>query len=252
MNFGVNSNFFSSMMGGGISGSLYSSLGDYAMIKNGSYSKLVKAYYAQMSDDKTTSKTSSSKKNETTTKTKEETNKKELTETKTKADSLKSSASALMDAGKKSLFTKVDVKDEATGTTTQQYDTDKIYKAVKQFASDYNALVTDAKKSTSTAIVRKGTTLMGEMSARKDMLEDMGITINSDNTLSVDEKAFKDADMRDVKNLFNGSHSLSAKAYQKAIEINNLSSSAASSDALYNSKASYVATYAGTLYNGSL
>ena len=252
MNFGVNSNFFSSMLGGGISSSLYSSLGDYAMIKNGSYGKLVKAYYAQMSDDKTTSKTSSRPKRNEETKVKEETDKKEYTETKTKSASLKNSASALMDVGKKSVFTKTDVKDAETGTTTQEYDTDKIYKAVKQFTSDYNALITDALKSRNTSIARKGTTLKGEMTARKDMLEDIGIKINSDNTLSIDEKAFKEADMRDVKNLFNGSHSLSAKAYQKAIEINNLSSSAASSTSLYNSKAGYVASYAGTLYNGSL
>lgn len=248
MNFGLNSNFFSSMLGGGISSSLYSSLGDYAMIKNGSYGKLVKAYYAQMSDDKTSS---NSKRNEET-KIKEDTDKKELTETKTKSASLKTSASALMDVGKKSVFNKTDVKDAETGETTQQYDTDKIYKAVKQFTTDYNALITDALKSTNTSIARKGTTLKGEMTARKDMLEDIGIKINSDNTLSIDEKTFKDADMRDVKNLFNGSHSLGAKAYQKAIEINNLSSSAASSNSLYNSKANYVASYAGTLYNGSL
>lgn len=248
MNFGLNSNFFSSMLGGGISSSLYSSLGDYAMIKNGSYGKLVKAYYAQMSDDKTSS---NSKRNEET-KIKEDTDKKELTETKTKSASLKTSASALMDVGKKSVFNKTDVKDAETGETTQQYDTDKIYKAVKQFTTDYNALITDALKSTNTSIARKGTTLKGEMTARKDMLEDIGIKFNSDNTLSIDEKTFKDADMRDVKNLFNGSHSLGAKAYQKAIEINNLSSSAASSNSLYNSKANYVASYAGTLYNGSL
>lgn len=252
LNSNLNSNFFNSMLGTGSTssgfGSLYSSLADYAAIKNGSYGKLVKAYYAQMSDD-----TSSAKKS-TTTKTKEkektDTEKKTLTETKAKADAVKKSANALMETGKKSLFTKVDVKDEETGKTTQQYDTDKIYKAVKQFVSDYNSLITDAGKSSSTAIARKGITLNGEMTARRDMLEDVGITINEDNTLSIDEEKFKEADMRDVKDLFNGSHSLSAKTYQKAVEINNLSTSAASSNSLYSSNATYVASYSGTLYNG--
>lgn len=254
LNSNLNSNFFSSMLGTGSAGSgfgsLYSSLADYASIKNGSYGKLVKAYYAQMSDDDTsTKKTSNTKIKE---KVQDDTAKKSLTETKTKADAMKTSAGALMDVGKKSLFTKVDVKDEKTGETTQQYDTDKIYKAIKQFASDYNALITDTGKSSNTSIARKGTTLKGEMTARKDMLADVGITINADNTLSVDEEKFKEADMRDVKDLFNGSHSLSAKVYQKAVEINNLSTSAASSDSLYNRNANYVASYAGTLYNGSL
>lgn len=256
LNSNLNSNFFSSMLGtsstGSGFGSLYSSLADYASIKNGSYGKLVKAYYAQMSDDDTSTKKTSS----TTTKTKEKAEsdaaKKTLTETKTKSDALKTSAGALVDVGKKSLFTKVDVKDEETGKTTQQYDTDKIYKAVKQFASDYNALIADVGKSSNTSIARKGITLKGEMTARKDMLEDVGITINADNTLTVDEEKFKEADMRDVKDLFNGSHSLGAKVYQKAAEINNLSTSAASSDSTYNKNATYVASYAGTFYNGSL
>lgn len=254
MNSHLNSNFFSSMMGtsstGGGFGSLYSSLADYASIKNGSYGKLVKKYYAEMSgDDTSTKKTSNIKVKEKTT---DETAKKSLTETKTKSDAMKTSASALMDVGKKSLFTKVDVKDKETGETTQQYDTDKIYKAVKQFASDYNALIADASKSSNISIARKGITLKGEISARKDMLEDVGITINADNTLSVDEEKFKEADMRDVKDLFNGSHSLSAKVYQKAVEINNLSTSAASSNSTYNRNATYVASYSGTFYNGSL
>ncbi len=254
MNSNLNSNFFSSMLGtssmGGGFGSLYSSLADYASIKNGSYGKLVKAYYAQMSgDDTSTKKTSNTKVKE---KTEDDTAKKSLTETKTKSDALKTSAGALMDVGKKSLFTKVDVKDKETGETTQQYDTDKIYKAVKQFASDYNALIADTSKSSNISIARKGITLKGELTARKDMLEDVGITINADNTLSVDEEKFKEADMRDVKDLFNGSHSLSAKVYQKAVEINNLSTSAASSNSTYNKNATYVASYSGTFYNGSL
>lgn len=112
MNSHLNSNFFSSMMGtsstGGGFGSLYSSLADYASIKNGSYGKLVKKYYAEMSgDDTSTKKTSNIKVKEKTT---DETAKKSLTETKTKSDAMKTSASALMDVGKKSLFTKVDVK----------------------------------------------------------------------------------------------------------------------------------------------
>lgn len=254
LNSNLNSNFFSSMLGTGSAGSgfgsLYSSLADYASIKNGSYGKLVKAYYAQMSDDKTsTKKTSDTKVKE---KAEDDTVKKSLTETKTKSDALKTSAGALMDVGKKSVFTKVDVKDEETGKTTQQYDTDKIYKAVKQFASDYNALIADVSKSSNTSISRKGITLKGELTARKDMLADVGITINSDNTLTVDEEKFKEADMRDVKDLFNGSHSLSAKVYQKAVEINNLSTSAASSSSTYNKNATYVASYSGTFYNGSL
>lgn len=250
----LNSNFFSSMLGSSSTtsgfGSLYSSLADYAALKNGSYGKLVKAYYAQESGDDTSTKSTST--TSTKTSTVSEATKKTLTETKTKADALKTSAGTLMDVGKQSLFTKVDVTDEETGETTQQYDTDKIYEAVKQFVSDYNALIADVGNSSNTSIARKGITLTGEVTTRKDMLEDIGITINADNTLTIDEEKFKEADMRDVKDLFNGSHSLGAKVYQKAVEINNLATSAASSSSTYSNSATYVASYTGMLYSSSL
>lgn len=251
LNSNLNSNFFSSMLGTGSTGStgsLYSSLADYAAIKNGSYGKLVKAYYAQQSGETTSA---NKKKDTVKTKTDVDNDKKKLTETKTKADAVMKSADALMERGSKSLFNKVDVKDEETGETTKQYDTDKIYKAVKQFASDYNALVSNVSKSTNSSVLRKGITMTGDMKAKEDALNDIGITINSDNTLSVDEKKFKEANMLDVKSMFNGALSISGKAYQKANEINNLSSSAASANSLYNSSAAYVNSYSGTFYNGS-
>ena len=245
----LNSNFFNSMLGGTGSsgfGSLYSSLGDYSMIRSGAYRTLVKAYYAQESGDTKTTKSSSKE----TTEKADTTAKKGLLETKTKADALKKSADALMERGTDSLFRKVEVKDAETGKVSLQYDTDKIYNAVKKFTEDYNALIGQAGKSNNASILRKGVNMIGDMANYENALKDIGITINSDNTLSIDEKAFKEADMLDVKSMFNGSVSVAAKMYQRASDIYNLSNNAVSSNSLYNSSAGYVDSLSGTLYNG--
>jgi hypothetical protein len=274
LNSSTSSSFFSSMLGSSsssTSSSFYNSLGDYAALKNGSYAKLVKAYYAQQSDDstkKTTSKTKTSTEDSTkdalsvsnalssvtgttTSSTTSVTSaeQKEAATIKTEANALKADASDLLTKGTKSVFKKVDVKDTTTGLTNKEYDTDKIYKAVKQFAEDYNSLLTTASKTTNASILQKNSAMVKNVSAYEKELNALGITIGSDNKLSVDEDTFKAANMSDAKDLFNGSSSLGSSVYQSASEIENLASSAASSDSLYNSDAVYASSLTGSLYN---
>lgn len=263
LNSNTSSNFFNSMLGtrssSSMFGSLTASLGDYAAIQNGSYRMLVKAYYEKEAQDtdkvsKTNKADRTDKKNHSNVKTDlfTSTEQKQMAETKTKADALKSSANALMERGTDSVFKKIDVKDETAGITTKQYNTDKIYQAVKKFTDNYNSLVTQTAKTNNTSILRKGVTMIRDMAVYEDALNDIGVTINADNTLSIDEEAFKKADMTDVKSLFNGSVSAAAKVYQKASDIYNLASKAASSNALYNSNASYINSITGALYNNYL
>ena len=105
-------------------------LSDYAAIKNGSYGKLMKAYYAKQDAEKLSGKGDTSQK---------------LTLMKTSADSLKKSADALNDA---SLWEKKKIKkkDEKTGeeTEVEDYDWDAITKKVKSFIDDYNDVVKEA------------------------------------------------------------------------------------------------------------
>ena len=108
-------------------------LSDYAAIKNGSYGKLMKAYYAKQDAEKLSGKGDTSQK---------------LTLMKTSADSLKKSADALNDA---SLWEKKKIKkkDEKTGeeTEVEDYDWDAITKKVKAFIDDYNDVVKEAGES---------------------------------------------------------------------------------------------------------
>ncbi|MBQ8627581.1 MAG: hypothetical protein IJ419_15670, partial [Agathobacter sp.] len=95
-------------------------LADYASIKNGSYSKLMKAYYAQ--DDADASKANSKNDTDDTDQT--------LAEIKSTTASLKESAQALYSS--KSLFEK---------NTDGEYDMEAIYEKVNAFIEDYNAAV---------------------------------------------------------------------------------------------------------------
>ena len=113
---------------------------DYAMIKNGSYGKLMKAYYAKQDADKLSQTGDSSK---------------TLTLMRSSADSLKKSAEAL---GNASLYEKKKFKkkDEETGeeTEAEDYDRDAITKAVKSFADDRNSVVEQAGNSETKNVLR--------------------------------------------------------------------------------------------------
>ena len=117
-------------------------------------------------------------------------------------------ADALVTKGKDSLFKKVDVKDEETGTTTKQYDTDKIYKAVSSMVDAYNSFVKKSVSSKDNAVLRQAVGMVQSTSTNSSLLGQIGIKIG---TLSIDEEAFKKADMSTVKSLFNGSDSYGGK-----------------------------------------
>ena len=130
---------YSALFGGTSNSSSLSStniLSDYASIKNGSYGKLLKAYYAKQDAEKTAGTGDTSQK---------------LTLMKTSADSLKKSADAL---NASSLWEKKKIKkkDEETGeeTEVEDYDWEAITRAVKSFIEDYNDVVKEAGESIKT------------------------------------------------------------------------------------------------------
>ena len=154
-------------------------LSDYAAIKNGSYGKLMKAYYAKQDAEKLSGKGDTSQK---------------LTLMKTSADSLKKSADALNDS---SLWEKKKIKkkDEKTGEEieVEDYDWDKITKAVKSFVEDYNDVVKEAGESNTKDVLRNASWMTGMTDKNSNMLAKIGITIGKGNKLELDEDALKQA-----------------------------------------------------------
>ncbi|MDD2971461.1 MAG: hypothetical protein PHE02_04935 [Lachnospiraceae bacterium] len=203
------------------SSSLYGiDLGNYASIRNGSYYQLTKAYYAKNSADSDSSSGSTSSTTSSAT-------------VQSDADDLKESADKLFVTGSKSLFNKKEIttkNEDGTTTTKNDYDKDAIYKAVKAFADDYNSAVTSGGKSSNTNVLRQTLNMTKNTSAYKNLLSQVGITIGSDNKLSVDEDTFKKSDMTTVKSIFNGTNSL---AYTTSLKASQISYYADKSSGLY-------------------
>lgn len=173
---------------------------DYNSIRNGSYRKLVKAYYAKESG--TSSSNSTSKTDSTTDKN--------TSSQKVNAATVRDSASNLVNDVKELSSDKLWKKTTTTdkdGVTSTDYDKDAIYKAVSSFAKDYNSLVSASGNSSDNSVLRTSSTMVAYTKANKNLLSKVGITVGSDNKLTVDEDKFKSADMTTVKSLFTGSGS---------------------------------------------
>ena len=197
-------------------------LSDYAAIKNGSYGKLMKAYYAKQDAEKLSGKGDTSQK---------------LTLMKTSADSLKKSADALNDA---SLWEKKKMKkkDEKTGeeTEVEDYDWDAITKKVKSFIDDYNDVVKEAGESNTKDVLRNASWMTGMTDKTSHLLSKIGITIGKGNKLELDEDELKKADISSLKTVFTGYNSFVGKTAQKATGISNAANRA---NATYTNNGTY-------------
>lgn len=182
------------------------SLTDYMSIKNGSYGKLLKAYYKKQDAENSVAETESEKK--------------QLSLLKSNADGLKNSVLDLMD---EDLFEKktIKTKDEKTGEETEKedYDWDAITKAVKGFVEDYNSVIKAAGESDNKGVLRNASWLTQLTEANSKLLESVGITIDSSNHLKVDENTLKEANISTLKVLFQGVNSFADKVVRKASQI---------------------------------
>lgn len=164
------------------------------------------------------------------------------------ADAAKSSLSKLLETGTKSVFNKVTKTTD--GVTTTDYDKDSIYDAVKSFIKDYNALLDKTEDSNTTNIIQARKTMINYVAANKTALSSVGITIDSDNNLSIDEDKFKAADMDKVKSLFQGTSSMGQQVNTQITKINTYAENEASKSNTYNNSGSYTYNYSsGDLYS---
>lgn len=206
-------------------------LSDYNSIKTGTYGKLLKAYYKK-EDTEETKETNSKK---TTADKINESSAKELKEVQTEANDLRDSAAALMQKGSKSVF-----KDE---------DMKKVYSAVSEFVNDYNSVIEKGTESDSKAVVRGAEGLVSLAGDYEKELNQMGITIDKNNKLSIDKDTFMKADINKVKELFNGQNSFSYLASVRAVSIGNTAYSESNKSNLYSGDGNYSTLTTGDLFN---
>lgn len=223
-----------------------SMLADYYSIRNGSYKKLLTAYYDKYGE--TGNNTKVTKKNQFTNSISADSSK-VLANAKEDSKALQQSSKALLTKGSDTLFKKVTTTD-AEGNKTSAYDMDKIYKGIKSFVDNYNKVIDSSDTINSSSILRSISGMVSTTKSNEKMLGDMGITINSDNTLSINEEIFKSSDALKVKSLFNTTGSYGYYIAAKASEMNYNAGQEAGKSNTYNSYGSYSPTYSsGNLYN---
>ncbi len=167
-------------------------ISDYASIKNGSYGKLMKAYYAKDGASKELSSVVDSKK----TKSAAADDASTLTEIRKSAQKLSETAGSLAD--------------------TDFEDQDKSLKAVKSFVDDYNNMINEGLKADTSSISKKIVSMDNLSLSNEKNLSNVGITLKDDGTLSLDEEAFKKADSASLKSLFGGAGSYGYSVSQQA------------------------------------
>lgn len=213
-------------------------LSEYASIRSGSYGKLMRSYFS-MDSTKGTSKSDDSTKNTiedlaTTTSTSKDSTK-TLAAIESDAKELTDSAKALYTRSNNKVFTK-----DSGGS----YDTDKIYKAVKRFADDYNSMLDTAGKSSTNRISQSVSSMKNETSYNEKALKEIGITVDEKTgRLSVDETTFKSADTEKVKSMFNGTGSYAYSVATKAAMTESYAKSEAAKSNTYTKNGTYNYNY---------
>lgn len=218
-------------------------LSDYASIKNGSYGKLLKAYYNKTDSDSSSPSTDTKDKISTSLASDSA---KTLASIDKSADALKESADKLIVKGKDSLFKEKEVtvkNEDGTTTTTKEYDMDAIYNAVSEFVKDYNSLLKDVSKSDSASVLKAASNMKNITSLYSKTLEKAGISVGSDNKLSINEDSFKSADMSTIKSIFNESPSFAYTISSQASFIDFAASREAVKANTYNFAGSYSNNY---------
>ena len=204
-------------------------LSDYALIKKGSYKKLMKAYYAK--EDASGNKKAT--KSDKSQKASEGVDKTGLTKMKGEADKLKSSASVLSSS---------DIWKQTGG----EYDREKILSAVKSFVDDYNSVLSQSSKVSSSDIANNIRWMSGMTTTMSKSLAKLGITAGADGKLELNEETFNKADLNTAKTLFQGSYSYAGQVEAKAGSI----STATLASGLYSGNATMTNTLSSLFNKG--
>ena len=126
-------------------------------------------------------------------------------------------------------------------------DKDSAYDLFSALVKDYNDLIKKTKDSENSNVIKQADYLKSLVSSNKSAFSRMGVTVNSDKTLAIDEDKFKESDMGNVKNLFTGAYSFAEKMTDRVNQIYRYATQGKSlSTQTYTSQGSYSAANAGS------
>lgn len=166
-----------------------SALGDLALIKSGTYKKLLNAYYG---------KTGSVQETPSEEVKAEQRN---LVQAKDDAESLNKAVAELM---------KTDFSAENRETLTTN---------MKNFVKSYNSLIDSGSEVDAKKVLRNVLWMTQSSSVNSGLLTDAGISIGTDNKLSLDETKLAKTDSSVLKTLFTGKGSYADRILQKTSAV---------------------------------
>lgn len=244
------SDFFGQSFNTGTSGYMNSasstsgsfSLGDWSMIKSGSYKKLLTAYYTS---DAYTSENSVSSKKDTLEKSKQD------MVIANDANSLVNKTNQITN-----LLNKYATQLRVASGEEKERLTKDLQKVAEEYVNTYNSMLDSVALSDNNSILRNGVSITRNTNANKDLFEKLGITVGSDNKLTLDEEKFKEADMNVLTTLFKGQGSYASHITRAAGIIKNISTASvanANKASSYTSSGSFV-NMTGTIssYNSKI
>ena len=173
-------------------------LSDYASIRNGSYGKLLKTYYAKKQDSGTEGSSSQSRSGDVLDRILEE-------KKNPKVSKDVQEANANLTAGLSTMRTSVSALQNSqtyTDTENGRSAEDKVASAMKTFVSDYNNVLKAARGSTLSNKTAYVANMMSSTAANADKLSEIGVTVNRDGTLSLSAEKLKATDVSKVQELF--------------------------------------------------
>ena len=187
---------------------IYSNLGDRSMIKNGSYGKLMKAYYG---------KSSSSSRSDMSEEDIEK-SASAYSKVKSNADDLKSAASAL-DNSKLYEIGSYTVTGSDGSKSTAEYDYDSIYDKLSDFVDKYNSTLSSAGSDEASKTNKTALNMVSATVSSSNLLKSIGVTSDSDGKLSIDRDKLNKANISTIKTLFNTTGSYGNTVENKATVI---------------------------------
>lgn len=96
-------------------------------------------------------------------------------------------------------------------------------RSVASFVDNYNKTLDSFKNTSNLSLQKKGEQMMRFTSANAGQLSKVGITIDENNNLKVDNDKLSSSKPEDMKNLFNESNSFGQQIYEKAGQIEGMS-----------------------------
>lgn len=199
INVGMNQDYsylFQGLSGSGNSNLNY--LSDYTAIKNGSYGKLMKAYYGSAGDSVTSSSGKGAGTSNYLDRILEEKKHPKVSKDVQEANASLTAGISTLKNTVSALQNENTYKASKDGTSAA----DKVFSAVKDYVTQYNDVVSAAKNSTLTGKTSHVAAVMRSSQANAEKLAEIGITVNDDGTLQLNESKLKSTDISKVQELF--------------------------------------------------